>query len=147
MFGSKDVAAYIAQECTRRGLDYNNTKIQKLLYCAYGCLLAWKDERICDEYPRLWPYGPVFPKVFKFINKGGDIASLSSDFAKDAPDDMKLVVEKTIDKFGGYSAKALSDWSHNPMSPWSRAKAEGATWNSFIPDDYIAEYFREHILA
>lgn len=68
MFTSLDVAAYIAQECDRRGYTYNNTKIQKLLYVAYGVMLAWQNERICDEYPRAWPYGPVFPKVFKFIN-------------------------------------------------------------------------------
>ena len=61
MFDSRDVAAYIAQECKRREIEYNNTKIQKLLYCSYGVMLAWKDERICEEYPRLWPYGPVFP--------------------------------------------------------------------------------------
>ena len=61
MFDSRDVAAYIAQECKRREIEYNNTKIQKLLYCSYGVMLAWKDERICVEYPRLWAYGPVFP--------------------------------------------------------------------------------------
>lgn len=32
-FDSLNVAAYIAQECKRRNLDYNNTKIHKLPYC------------------------------------------------------------------------------------------------------------------
>lgn len=35
-----DVAAYIAQECVERKISYNNTKIQKLLYCVYGVMLA-----------------------------------------------------------------------------------------------------------
>lgn len=147
MFSSKDVAAYIAQECDRLGLDYNNTKIQKLLYCAYGIMLAWKGERICDEYPRLWPYGPVFPKVFKYINKGKNIATASYNFKELASEDQKIVIERTLAKYGNYTANALSTWSHSPISPWSRVKEEGGGWNSFIPDEYIAEYFREHVLA
>ena len=147
MFDSRDVAAYIAQESQRRGIEYNNTKIQKLLYCAYGVMLAWKDARICDEYPRMWPYGPVFPKVFKVIKDGQDIASWSCDFGANASEDEKLVITKVLDKFGKFSAGALSEWSHNPNSPWSQVKREGAGWNSFIPDEYISAYFKEYVLA
>ena len=146
-FDSRDVAAYIAQECRKRGLDYNNTKIQKLLYCAYGIMLAWLNERICDEYPRLWPYGPVFPRVFKFINKGGDIASYSLAFETSATPEQKAVISGTLDRYGKYTASALSEWSHNQDSPWARVKAECAGWNSFMPDEYIRDYFREHVVA
>lgn len=145
-FDSRDVAAYIAQECSRRNLDYNNTKIQKLLYCAYGIMLAWRDDRICDEYPRLWPYGPVFPKVFKYINKGRDIAAYSFDFANGANADQKTVIAKTLERYGNYTASALSAWSHDKDSPWARVKAEGAGWNSFMPDEYIRDYFSEFVV-
>ncbi len=147
MFDSRDVAAYIAQQCQKNNISYNNTKIQKLLYCVYGVMLAWKDARICDEYPRLWPYGPVFPRVFKFINAGKEIAGFSDNFQNRATDDEKLAVTRVLEKFGKFSAGALSQWSHNPTSPWSRVKNEGAGWNSFIPDEYIAEYFKERVLA
>lgn len=148
MFESLDVAAYIAQECTQHGFRYNNTKIQKLLYSAYGIMLAWKDgERLCDEHPRLWPYGPVFPKVFKYINKGGNIATYSYNFKENASEDEKTVIETALNKYGRFTAKALSQWSHNPLSAWSRVKEEGAGWNSFIPDDYIEKYFKEYVVA
>lgn len=147
MFDSRDVAAYIAQECKRREIEYNNTKIQKLLYCSYGVMLAWKDERICEEYPRLWPYGPVFPKVFKFIHEGKDIATFSTLFEDSATRDQRTVVSRVIDRYGQFSAVALSEWSHKPHSPWAKTKDEGAPWNSFIPDNYISDYFREHVIA
>lgn len=147
MFESKDVAAYLAQECNRQNINFNNTKIQKLLYCAYGIMLAWKDERICDEYPRFWPYGPVFPKVFKYINKGNDIEAYSYVFVDNARDDQKTVISKTIERYGKYTATALSEWSHNPSSPWARVKAEGAGWNSFMPDEYIRDYFKEYVVV
>ncbi len=147
MFDSRDAAAYIAQQCSAAGISYNNTKIQKLLYCVYGVLLAWKKKRICDEYPRLWPYGPVFPKVFRYIDSGCDITAFSTNFAELASDEEKQAVRCVLQKFGKFSAVALSDWSHNPVSPWSRAKNQGAGWNSFLPDEYIADYFKEYILA
>lgn len=46
---SREIAALIAKECKKKGISYNNTKIQKLLYCCYGVMLAWKNARICDE--------------------------------------------------------------------------------------------------
>jgi len=147
MFDSRDVAAYIAQECIRYGITYNNTKIQKLLYCAYGIMLAWKNERICDEYPRFWPYGPVFPKVFKYISRGKNINEYSGIFASEANDEQKKVIQKTLERYGSYSAVALSNWSHSPVSPWARVKESGAGWNSFMPDEYIADYFKEYVLA
>lgn len=40
LFDSRDIAAYIAQQCVERKISYNNTKIQTLLYCVYGVMLA-----------------------------------------------------------------------------------------------------------
>ena len=78
-YNSRDIAAYIAQQLVQRGIKYDNTKIQKLLYCAYGLSLAKNLGRICDEYPRAWNYGPDFPKVFKYIHNGHDIRNYSDD--------------------------------------------------------------------
>lgn len=149
-FDSRDVAAYIAQQCRASGIAYNNTKIQKLLYCVYGVMLAWKDERICDEYPRAWTYGPVFPKVFKWIYRGKEIADYSTA-VQDSQDssNLKISVRRVLDVFGRFSASDLSGWTHKEGSPWWKViKGEdSASWNSFIPDDYIKEYFRENVLA
>lgn len=149
MVDSRNVAAYIAQECKCRKLEYNNTKIQKLLYCVYGVMLAWKGERACDEFPRAWTYGPVFPRVFKWIRKHGDIASFST-VVKDSDDYamLKNAVAQVLDVFGQFSASDLSAWTHRQDSPWWRVvKEEEAGWNSFMPDEYIREYFRENVLA
>lgn len=132
---SREIAALIAKECKKKGISYNNTKIQKLLYCCYGVMLAWKNARICDEYPRLWPYGPVFPKVFNYIHKYGDIANFSTDISKVSTPENKEVIESVLNAFGKYDATSLSSWSHTEGSPWDRAKQENANWNSFIPDE------------
>lgn len=143
---SREIAALIAQQCREQGISYNNTKIQKLLYCCYGVLLAWRGERICDEYPRLWPYGPVFPKVFKYIQKHGDIICYSFERDRVATPDNLEVVKNVLRTFGQYNATSLSRWSHADDSPWARVKNQEASWNSFIPDEYIKEYFQKKVL-
>lgn len=154
MYDSRDIAAYIAQQCNGKKIDFNNTKMQKLLYCAYGCLLAWTGERICNEYPRAWKFGPVFPKVFTYIHRGNDIAEYSTA-VRDASDEdagrIREIIGKVLEVFGDYTAGWLSAWSHKKGSPWYRAVYgddvdDGAGLNGFIPDGYIAEYFKDKVL-
>ena len=85
-------------------------------------MLAWKNARICDEYPRLWPYGPVFPKVFNYIHKYGDIANFSTDISKVSTPENKEVIESVLNAFGKYDATSLSSWSHTEGSPWDRGE-------------------------
>lgn len=147
IFDSRDVAAYIAQRCIEEGYDYNNTKIQKLLYCAYGVVLAARGIRLCDEYPRAWQYGPVFPKVFRIVSRGREIAQHSYIVRDAIPEDIRKLVDTAVHVFGKYNATALSRWSHKPGSPWGYVKEQdGFKWNNFIPDDLIAQYFAEHVL-
>ena len=64
---SIDIAKDIVSLCKKNSHEFNNTKIQKLLYLFVGfCLINdVKEIYSIDEFPRLWPYGPVFPKVHK----------------------------------------------------------------------------------
>ncbi len=146
---SRDLAAYIAQQCDAEGIRYDNTRIQRLLYCVYGCMLAWKGTRACDEYPRAWTYGPVFPKVFGWICSGRDIADYSTRMQNGAGHDaLKYAVQKVVNFFGRFTGSELAGWSHREGSPWWKVVKEGeAGWNSSMPDEYIREYFLEHVLA
>ncbi|MBQ9536410.1 MAG: DUF4065 domain-containing protein [Desulfovibrionaceae bacterium] len=135
------MAAYLAQKCIEQNVVYNNTKIQKLLYCAYGIYLAKGFWRICDEYPRAWDYGPVFPKVFKYIYSGNEIAHYSNIVMQIEKSESQIikVIDLTIDTFGKYRANQLSAWTHRPGSPWDKtvhgdASNEGAGLYGFIPD-------------
>ncbi len=147
LFDSRDVASYIAQRCIVEGYDYNNTKIQKLLYCAYGAVLAARNIRLCDERPKAWQYGPVFPKVFRIVSSGREIAQYSYKVRNALPEDIKKLVDTTVHIFGKHNATALSRWSHKPDSPWAYVtEQDGFNWNKVIPDDLIAKYFATHVL-
>ena len=148
-FNSLKVAALIAKTCQDRQLYYNNTKIQKLLYCCYGCALAELGGRLCDEYPRAWQFGPVFPRVFKYISRGGDI--LLKHIPGEISGKPAELIERVVEFFGHFTAKSLSKWSHLEGSPWDEvinrlAEEPGAGLGNFIPDDLIADYFRKHVI-
>ena len=143
-YSSLNVASHVANLCVANGYDYNNTKIQKLLYCCYGCVLAAYGQRLCDEYPRAWQFGPVFPRVFSYINKGRDILAVCPKL--DAPAGLLSLIEDVIKTFGNYSASALSSWTHIVGSPWDVVVNAMDDPNGIIPDDLIAEYFSANVV-
>jgi len=141
---SLDVASHIVNICVKNDISYNNTKVQKLMYCCYGSVLAIHNKRLCDEYPRAWQYGPVFPRVYSYINKGKDIATLCPRL--DTGDDVLSLLEEVVRSFGVYYASALSAWTHRAGSPWDIVVNEMQAPNSIIPDDLIVAYFKKHVV-
>lgn len=144
-FPSLEVASFIAKTCDEYGFSWNNTKIQKLLYCCYGCVLAAYDERICNEYPRAWQFGPVFPRVFNHIHKRRPFPQ--EDSLQSAPEELKKFLKEVIKVFGKYNAVPLSEWTHKTGSPWHtvvKEMKEGL--GGFIPDAIIHDYFAKNIV-
>ena len=144
-FYSLHAASYIANLCEKNRLAYNNTKIQKLLYCAYGCFLVVYKKRLCDEHPRAWKHGPVFPRVFAYINKRNDILTLCPKL--DVSEETCKLLEDVVKIFGQYSASALSAWTHKEKSPWDMVVNIFDDPNGIIPDHLIAEYFRASVVS
>lgn len=144
-YDSVTVACYIVASANERQLGMNMTKLQKLLYIAYGTYLAVKGERLTNEHPQAWPYGPVFPTTRNTLLKKDlshvDFSNPLLSQIKDDPE-MKSLVSLVLNGFGRKNATTLSVWSHQSGSPWDRTVSQkGFTWGARIPDDYISEYF------
>jgi len=145
-YKSTIVAKYILSKAQEEKIVMNMTKLQKLLYISYGVYLAVKNERLTDESPKAWPYGPVFPTTRENLLK---IDFQSFDITKDNECDeirkdkeMRELVELVLKKFGKWNAGQLTEWSHSDESPWDLTKRdENFKWNQHIPDEYIRSYF------
>ena len=136
-----EIAKDIVFLCNKNGYEVNNTKIQKLLYLFVGfCLINGIEEIYdMDEKPKLWPYGPVFPKVHK---KFKEIKEIKRDKIESISDKEAInILEKTVEKWGSVPAGKLSSWSHSEDSPWASLVKKGAKWNTEIDLDYIKIYF------
>ena len=145
------LAKYITAYFNDNGEDVNITKIQKLTYIAYGSFLALYNERLIDEHPQAWPYGPVFPNTRTNLLKV-DLNSISlkdEDLAEISLDKAVVSLIDVIYKtFGSWSAVKLSEWSHKEGSPWERTVySEKFKWGDRMDDDLIKSYFKKIIVT
>ena len=140
-----EIAKDIVFLCNKNHYEFNNTKIQKLLYLFVGfCLINGIEEIYdMDEKPKFWPYGPVFPRVHK---KFKAIKESKRDKIESSSDKEAInILEKTVEKWGNIPAGKLSIWSHTQGSPWDLLRIEGANWNTEIELNYIKIYFKERV--
>jgi uncharacterized phage-associated protein len=145
-YKSTILAKYIAAYFNDKATDINITKIQKLTYIAYGVYLAVLDERLVDEHPQAWPFGPVFPATRNRLLKLNlyDI-SLNDDDLREisANTTVKSLLDLVFRTFGNWSARQLSEWSHKEGSPWEMTVSRpGFKWGKAIDDGDIKSYFK-----
>lgn len=77
-------------------INLNKTQVNKLLYIWYGVYYAKTRKKLCnDESPKAWPYGPVFPRVYKRFDR--------TPFPNTLP--KELVEEINTDKDALYALK------------------------------------------
>ncbi len=138
-YDSLDVAKHLIAKCKENNIsDINNTKINKLLYATYGIYLAKYNEQITKEKPKFFPYGPVFPRVFKrFVELNP--AKYKFD------EKLKDVIDFVIDTFGEFSASRLSAWSHEDGSPWDKLRERGSQYGEELDNLDIYKYFKKLI--
>jgi uncharacterized phage-associated protein len=145
-YKSTVVAKYIISQAIEKKIVLNMTKLQKLLYAAYGVYLAVKNSKLVNEQPKAWPYGPVFPttrkKLLSMDFNDYDITSDNecSEILHD--EEVTSLIRLVLRDFGKLNAAQLTQWSHQSGSPWEKTCLHpDFKWNAPIPDEYIAEYF------
>lgn len=139
-----DIAKDIVFLCKKNNHEFNNTKIQKLLYLFVGFCLINNVEEIysIDEFPRLWPYGPIFAKVHKRYDS---IKNCDDEIKSTKDDKTKKILEETVKKWGKVSSGKLSAWASIEGSPWDLLVKKGTKWNAKMDLDLIHIYFARKI--
>ena len=125
------------------GRKLNVTKVQKMLYIAYGAILAKYNYAFINEQPHAWPYGPVFPRAKDNVDLGISYKIDDPEFAAIRNDtNVTETLTSVVKDFIDFTAAQLSSWSHSPDGPWDKTRRhQGFKWNEIIPDSYISEYF------
>lgn len=139
-FSSSSVMAFILYKGKKAGHSISKTQAQKLLYCCYGIVLAAFDERLTDEHPKAWPGGPLFPRTLSAINRHRLTTDKAEIFIASCPVDWLKLMDKTIDRFLGYSATALETWSQRKGTPWDKADPLAS-----LDDREIQKYFQQFV--
>jgi uncharacterized phage-associated protein len=144
-YDSVIAAKYLIALANAKDIVLNVTKVQKMLYIAYGYFLAEYDHLILNEQPKAWPYGPVFPRTRSKVDYGVLIKINEEELSEIRADQtVTEVFNNIIEKYSKYSASQLSEWSHMKDGPWAQStKQNGFDWNQPIPDSFIKSYFKE----
>jgi uncharacterized phage-associated protein len=127
-------------------IQMGETKLQKLLYICDGIILSTGINFI-QENARAWNYGPVYPRVHRWLEKQPDSFS---NIKECSPDALRLIkeieaeplVDKVVSTFGNMTAEQLSAWTHRPGGPWECALVRGkGIMNAPISKDDMRDYF------
>lgn len=145
-----DVAYYILAK-----INCTHLSLQKLVYYAYADYLCEHSERLFEDKIYAFRNGPVIRSVYERFKGSGYQSvkpfSAESDypvrtgvnelparsrilFAKDGVEKL-LSIDKTIGKYGKYSAGTLVDFTHRDGAPWSYV--DSSAQYRIISDDLI----------
>jgi len=147
-------ASLIAYAFVKKGIDdgkfVTQMKLQKLVYFAQGYHLAKYGVPLIKEDFQAWKFGPVVPEIYDNFKLYG--SKLITDTASVTPPDTEKKrylldntaidsINYTWDVLKDFSAMALSNWTHQPQTPWSRVYDPGEKATP-ISNDEIRNYFQ-----
>lgn len=148
-----DVATYILSriKCTHLSLE-------KLVYFAYADYLCEHSGRLFEDRIFAFTHGPVVDSVYETYKRSGSqyvkplefgadssiktgVKELPARsrilFAEDGAEKLRSI-DRTIRKYGKYTAGALVDLTHREGSPWSKVDSSKAY--QVISDELIRKY-------
>lgn len=152
------VANYFLEKAKRDGRGLTPLQVIKLVYIAHGWHLALTDEKLIEESPQAWQYGPVITSLYHELKGYGNkpISSLLlSDFGPiyvdgtsgpcepiriQPTEGLEPFLDRIWTVYGGLSGMQLSNLTHQANTPWHEAYDEGVR-NKQIDNDRIKEHY------
>ncbi len=146
-YSALDIAQEFVKIADENGEHLSHMKLQKLVYFAHGWHLGLTNKPLLDETIEAWQYGPVIPSLYEEYKKYGSrpiIPNAVMRNQKILPQDVKDLIQKIWNVYGGFTASQLSTLTHEEGSPWDLATAEYAgslPKGLDVPNDIIAKHF------
>ena len=131
--------------CTHE-VTLNGSQIQTILYNAYGVWLATKGERLLEEHPQVWQYGPVFPRAYKHLKKNVGDGKIEYDMLKTECPDRFEFIRRCFQRFAWTSAGVLCAPHTAEGSPWKQTKDQSPDKLGVrIEDELIRQWFQPRV--
>jgi uncharacterized phage-associated protein len=151
------IANYFLDKGEEERRDISQMKLQKLVYIAYGWVLAATGERLFDEPIEAWDHGPVIPSLYHEFKHNGsgpildraiffDLDTLEEVVPTvDAGDtDTRVLLDTVWESYKRFSSAALRRKTHEPDTPWSRV-CDPNKRHVQLRDADISEHFGQKI--
>lgn len=156
LYTPQHIANYFLDRAATEGKAITPLKLIKLVYVAYGWVLALLGVRLFGERIEAWKHGPVIPSLyheFKYFGKDPITSrALNVDDAFEFGGEEPRINEKSpilpiLDKvwaaYRRFSGWALREKTHALGTPWCETYVAGL--NRPIEDDLIAPHYKQKI--
>ncbi|QQE10114.1 SocA family protein [Planctomycetota bacterium] len=169
-----EVANYFLEQAWREGIyDFNNLKLQKMVFLAHGWHLAYFDSPLINEPVQAWRHGPVINSLYhNFKSKGFPyINQLGTKLQRKDPNNInnfeyvnvspklpdagdaefcqsKNLIDAVFNQYKNYTGYQLSDLTHLNESPWHSVTEHivgEIPHGIIIPDEIIKHYYKNLI--
>lgn len=133
-----DVAKYIVTYFSKKNNPISHLKLQKLLYFVWIGYYRESSEYLFDDNVCAWRLGPVVPSVYSQFCVYGSMP-ISRQFDVNIAFEDQIIINKTLKKYGAYSARELVDKTHAEDTPWSQVYDEELETRPVIPFEFIIQ--------
>ena len=128
MYEASDVANFFTNLCLDDAEDYiTNQKLNNLMYFAQGWSLALRGRPLFSNEIQAWRYGPVIPAIYHEYRNCGNMPLTVVDDSYSSNvfsgEEYSLLLD-IYAEYGRYTARALTEMTHEPKTPWSRVYLE-----------------------
>ncbi|WP_299965205.1 Panacea domain-containing protein [uncultured Roseobacter sp.] len=128
--------------------------LQKLVYISNGWNLVINRETLISERPQAWDNGPVYVSLWRHVKDWGYqgvhcelVSPLNGEIIRpNLNKSEKDIIDHVWARYGNYTAAQLSDMTHEPGTPWTKAYV-GRGRNSELDDNEVFEHYTKLALA
>lgn len=156
-YSASHVANFFLQKSHEENIGISQLKLLKLIYIAYGWMLATCNRELFAEKIEAWRHGPVVTSIYNEFKHNGKkpIAEMATEFdledgnfstpqINSADHDARMILRLVWDIYKHFSAWDLRNKTHEQDTPWKQTYRSGA--REIIPPDLIKDHFRGKII-
>jgi uncharacterized phage-associated protein len=151
------IANYFLDKAEAEGRPITPLKLIKLVYIAYGWVLALTGKRLFDERIEAWKHGPVIPSLYhEFKHYGGSPIAEDAEWydldtgksfrptIKGSDTEVRAVLDKVWAAYKMFSGWSLRQKTHARGTPWEQTY-DPDVMSKPIPDHLIRDHYRHTI--
>lgn len=122
-----EMAKYIINRSIDKDKPVSNLQLQKILYFSHiDVIRAGKGKLVDDGQFEAWDYGPVLREVYnEFSPYGATKLTIKEEVSEDLDENIKKIVNKSIDEYIEKSPWELVRKSHEKDGAWGKNYKEG----------------------
>ena len=156
-YSASHIANFFLQKSHEENIDISQLKLLKLIYIAYGWMLATCNRELFAEKIEAWRHGPVVTSIYNEFKHNGKqpIAEMATEFdledgnfstpqINSADHDARMILLLVWDIHKHFSAWDLRNKTHEQDTPWAQTYRPGC--REIIPPDLIKDHFRGKII-